>query len=118
VSAVRESSAGTAGRFARVPVLNGTNHQEGRWFITEGAVFNNGGIVFIPQPVTADSYQADIAAVMGVTPARAAEIAAQYPPGAYPSPVVAFSALVGDATFACPALQIDRWTSQRVPTFA
>jgi para-nitrobenzyl esterase len=118
---VLTESIGTAlaaGRFTRVPVLNGTNHQEGRWFVAEGAVFNNGGIVFLPEPVTADSYQTDIASVMGVTPARAAAIAVQYPPGAYPSPVVAFSALVGDATFACPALQIDRWTSQRVPTFA
>jgi para-nitrobenzyl esterase len=31
---------------------------------------------------------------------------------------VAFSALVGDASFACPALQIDQLTSQRVPTYA
>jgi para-nitrobenzyl esterase len=36
----------------------------------------------------------------------------------YPSPTVAFSALAGDANFACPALQMDRWTSGRVPTFA
>jgi para-nitrobenzyl esterase len=26
--------------------------------------------------------------------------------------------LVSDANFACPALQVDRWTSRRVPTFA
>lgn len=25
---------------------------------------------------------------------------------------------VSDANFACPALQVDRWTSERVPTFA
>jgi para-nitrobenzyl esterase len=31
---------------------------------------------------------------------------------------VAFSALVGDANFACPALQIDKATSRRVPTYA
>jgi para-nitrobenzyl esterase len=31
---------------------------------------------------------------------------------------VAFSALVGDANFACPALQIDQETSPRVPTYA
>jgi para-nitrobenzyl esterase len=31
---------------------------------------------------------------------------------------VAFSTLVGDASFACPALQIDRETSARVPTYA
>jgi para-nitrobenzyl esterase len=42
----------------------------------------------------------------------------RYPLHAYPSPPVAFSALVSDANFACPALQIDRWTSRWVPTFA
>ena len=51
--------------------------------------------------------------------ARAAEIAAEYLPGNdYLSATVAFSALVGDASFACPALQIDQETSQRVPTYA
>jgi para-nitrobenzyl esterase len=33
-------------------------------------------------------------------------------------PDAAFSALVGDANFACPALQLDTLTSRRVPTFA
>jgi para-nitrobenzyl esterase len=56
--------------------------------------------------------------VLGVPAARAAAIAAEYPPAAYPSPAVGFSALVGDANFACPALRIDQRTSQRVPVFA
>jgi para-nitrobenzyl esterase len=107
-----------AGRFARVPVLNGTNHDEERWFVAEGLTLSGGSVVFIPEPVTADSYQPVIASVLGVSAERAAAVAAEYPPGAYPSPVVAFSALVGDANFACPALQIDRWTSPRVATFA
>ena len=59
-----------------------------------------------------------IASVLGVADTRAAAIAAEYPLSAYPSPSVAFSALVSDANFACPALQIDRWTSKWVPTFA
>jgi para-nitrobenzyl esterase len=44
--------------------------------------------------------------------------AAEYPPGSYSSPEVAFSTLVSDAKFACPALRLDRLTSTRVPTFA
>jgi hypothetical protein len=40
-----------------------------------------------------------------VPAARAAAIAAEYPLSAYPSPPVAFSTLVSDANFACPALQ-------------
>jgi para-nitrobenzyl esterase len=46
---------------------------------------------------------------------RAAAIASEYPPGAHPDAAV--STLVSDASFACPALQVDQWTAQRVPTF-
>ena len=56
--------------------------------------------------------------MLAVPAARAAAIAAQYPPAAYPSAAVAFSTLVGDASFACPALQLDSLTAKRVPTFA
>jgi para-nitrobenzyl esterase len=108
-----------AGRFARVPVLNGTNHDEERLFVSIGLTVSQGTDVLIPeQPVTTDNYQTDIAAALGVPAARAAAIAAEYPPAAYPSPAAAFSTLVGDASFACPALQIDQLTSQRVPTHA
>ena len=71
------------------------------------------------EPVTPGNYQANIAAALGVPAARAAAIAAEYPPGNDDSSAAAaFSALVGDASFACPALQIDQETSQRVPTYA
>jgi para-nitrobenzyl esterase len=53
-----------------------------------------------------------------VTDARAAAIAAEYPPNAYGSPQLTFSALVGDANFACTALQMDAWLSRRASTFA
>jgi len=108
-----------AGRFARVPVLNGTNHDEERIFVTIGLTVSQGTDVPIAErPVTPDNYQTDIAAALGVPAARAAAIAAEYPPAVYPSPDVAFSTLVGDASFACPALQIDQLTAQRVPTYA
>ena len=107
-----------AGRFARVPVLDGTNHDEERIFVSFGRAISGGTNVAIPgQPVTAGNYQTDIAAVLAVPAARAAAIAAQYPPAAYPSPAVAFSTLVGDANFACPALQLDSLTAKRAPTF-
>src|SRR5882762_11804407 len=57
--------------------------------------------------------------LLGVSAARAAAIANEYPLSAYPNPVAAFSLLVSDASFACPALQVDRWTAARgVPTYA
>jgi para-nitrobenzyl esterase len=108
-----------AGQFARVPVLNGTNHDEERLFVSIGLTVSQGTDVLIAEkPVTPDNYQTNIAAALGVPAARAAAIAAEYPPAAYPSPDAAFSTLVGDASFACPALQIDQLTSQRVPTYA
>ena len=68
-------------------------------------------------PVSAENYADVIAATVGVSPARAQAIAAEYPPAAYGAPIVALSTLLSDANFACPALQVDRWTSRRVPTF-
>ena len=120
---VLRESIGTAlagGRFARVPILNGINHDEEFLFVAGlGVAVSGGTFVLVPErPVTAANYQSNIAAVLSVPPARAAAIAAEYPLGAYPAPVVALSTLVADANFACPALQVDRWTSRRVPTFA
>jgi para-nitrobenzyl esterase len=118
---VLEESIGTAlaaGRFARVPVINGINHDEERVFVTAGEAVVDGAFADVTEPVTAESYQRVIASVLGVPAARAAAVAAEYPPDAYPSPLVAFGALVSDANFACPALQIDRWTAAWVPTFA
>jgi para-nitrobenzyl esterase len=106
-----------SGRFARVPILNGINHDEEFLFVAGlGLAVSNGTFLQVP-PLSAATYQSAIATVLGVSAERAAAIAAEYPLGAYPAPVVAFSTLVSDANFACPALQVDRWTSTRVPTF-
>jgi para-nitrobenzyl esterase len=119
---VLTESVGTAlaaGRFARVPVLNGINQDEELIFIAgTGYAVSNGTFVPAPTP-TPDNYESVIASVLGVSATRASAIAAQYPLAAYPPglEVLAFSALVSDANFACPALQVDQWTSQRVPTY-
>jgi para-nitrobenzyl esterase len=118
-------SIGTAlagGRFARVPILNGTNHDEERISVTLlgqfGLAISRGTYVPLPEALTPESYQRVVAFVLGVTDARASAIAAEYPIDASGLPTLTFSALVGDANFACPALQIDTWLSRRVPTFA
>jgi para-nitrobenzyl esterase len=119
---VLTESFGTAlagGRFADVPVLNGVNHDEERVFVTLlGTTVTGGTYVPIPEPITADSYEQVIAAVLGVSDAQAASIAAEYPVDAYPSPTIAFSTLDNDASWACPALQMDQWLAKRVWTFA
>jgi para-nitrobenzyl esterase len=120
---VLKESFGTAlaaGRFARVPVLNGVNHDEQRVFVTAlGVSVTRGTFLAISErPITPENYQRNIAAVLGVSDARAGEIAAEYPVNAYPSPAIAFSTLDNDAWWACPALQMDGWLAKRVPTFA
>jgi para-nitrobenzyl esterase len=108
-----------AGRFARVPILNGFNHDEEQIFVaSSGTAVSGGTFVRVPEPISTGNYESDIAAVLGVPDARAAAIAAEYPVSDYTSPEIAFSTLVSDANFACPALQVDSWTSRRVPTFA
>jgi para-nitrobenzyl esterase len=118
---VLTESVGTAlaaGRFARVPIINGINTDEELIFVAGlHLAVSNGQFVPAPEP-TAATYESVIASVLGVSAARAAAVAAEYPFGAYPLGVLALSAVVSDANFACPALLVDRWASARVPTFA
>ena len=118
---VLRESVGTAlaaGRFARVPVINGMNHDEELIFVAGlGVAVSGGTFVAAPTP-TPDTYESVISDVLAVSADRASEIAAEYPLVAFPAPVLALSTLLADANFACPALQVDRWTSRHVPTFA
>jgi para-nitrobenzyl esterase len=110
---VLEQSIGTAlasGQFNRVPIVNGTTHDEARLMTAfielQGA------------PVTAANYQAMLASTLGVSADVAAVVATQYPLSAYPSPAIALSAAGTDAVYACPALKLDELASKFVPTFA
>jgi para-nitrobenzyl esterase len=118
---VLTESVGTAlaaGRFARVPMINGINTDEELIFVAGlHLAVSNGQFVLAPTP-TAATYESVIASVLGVSAARASAIAAEYPLAAYPDGDFVLSVVVSDANFACPALQVDRWTSARVPTYA
>jgi para-nitrobenzyl esterase len=110
---VLKQSIGTAlasGQFNRVPIINGTNHDEARLLT---AISELQGA-----PVTAANYETMIASTLGVSADVAAVVATEYPLSAYPSPAVALSAVSTDATFACPALAVDTLASKFVPTFA
>ena len=112
-SEVLPQTLGTAfatGDFNRVPIINGTNHDEYRLFVALSELAGD--------PVTAANYQSMIASTLGVPAAAAAVIAAKYPLTAYPSASVALGAVGTDAIFACPALTIDQSVSRYVPTFA
>jgi para-nitrobenzyl esterase len=110
---VLPQSIGTAlasGDVSRVPVINGTNHDEWRLFI---AIYRP-----LTGPVTAANYQSMIASTASVSPAEAAVVAARYPLSRFPSPAEALAAVGTDAIFACPALTIDQELSRVAPTFA
>ena len=89
-------TAFAAGNFNRVPIINGTNHDEWRLFVALSELAGS--------PVTASNYQSMISSTLGVSAAVAAVIAAKYPLTAFPSPWVALGAVGTDAIFACPAL--------------
>ena len=124
--AVLTQPIGTAlarGQFARVPVINGITHDEELLFV-DGLKLTVSQGTNIPLAAPLDgsetTYEADIAQALGVSPARAAAIAAVYPLSANPTrPDEVFGLAVSDASFACPALQVDHQTAARgVPTYA
>ncbi len=97
------------GRFSRVPVLQGSNHDEGRLFTAIDFDFEGA-------PLAASRYGAAIDSV--VDPAFAPFVASLYPSTAYSSLDDAFATLFTDATFSCSALAFDQLLSLRVPTYA
>lgn len=112
------TTAFAKGDFARVPVIDGTNHDEYRQFVAQNELAG--------QKVTAAGYPFSIAgmlgAVVGIDPSAAITdantVAARYPLSAYPSPPLALSALGTDAVYACTALRVNESISKFVPTYA
>jgi para-nitrobenzyl esterase len=81
-----------------VPLLQGTNHDEGRFFV--GFFFDALG-----SPLTAAQYPQVLAGQFGA--AAVPKILAVYPLSAYASPDLAYAAVGTDAQFSCPALEAD-----------
>ncbi len=98
-----------SGAFNRVPVLQGTNHDEGRLFTAIDFDFKGA-------PLGASGYDSAIASV--VNAALLPVVVPLYPPGAYPSLDIAFATLFTDATFSCTALSFNQLLSLNVPTYA
>jgi para-nitrobenzyl esterase len=103
-------SAFTSGQFNRVPVIEGSNHDEWRLFVAQTEVATGTSL-------SAAGYIPAIAATLGVSPAVAGLIAAAYPLAAYSSPSVALGAIGTDIIFACNARLSARLLSQYVPTY-
>ena len=105
-------AAFAAGEFNRVPVIEGSNHDEWRLFVSLNMELVTG------VPLAAGQYTDAIAATLGVPLATAAFLGSFYPLASYPSPSLALSALGTDAIFACNSRKAVRLLSQYVRTYA
>ncbi|MFC5724300.1 carboxylesterase/lipase family protein [Streptomyces gamaensis] len=94
------------GRFQRVPVVQGTNHDEMRLFV---------GLTLADQPIPDErAYRARLRDSFGTA---AGAVEKEYPAAAYPSPALAWSALLTDRAWACTALRTDRALAGHVPLY-
>jgi para-nitrobenzyl esterase len=98
------ATAFQTGRYAHVPLIQGTNHDEGRFFA--GFEYD-----YLGKPITAAEYPQILTAEFGAS--AAAGIQTTYALSAYPSPDLAYAAVFTDSNFSCPAFQADRaaWRS-------
>jgi len=108
---IRQSldAAFAAGAFSRVPILEGTTHDEFRLFVGEYFDLAKG-------PVTADQYPEVLASRF---PKDAVpRIVAEYPLAGFASPDIAAAQSSTDKVFACTADLVARAHAAWVPTFA
>ena len=103
----------SAGNFQHVPVIDGTNHDEYRLFVSEFDLAN--ALEGHPGGYTADEYVAFVQAQAG---SNTPEVLTEYPLSNYISPNYAVSAVATDYAFSCGALLLDALLSQYVPVYA
>ncbi|THA40142.1 carboxylesterase family protein [Streptomyces sp. A1547] len=96
------------GRFHRVPVVEGSTRDEMRIFLAQS-------LAAYPIP-DAGAYRARVEQSFGAAAVPAVE--AQYPVAAYPTPALAWAAVLSDASFTCPALRDGRAVARHVPVYA
>ncbi|MEU9791432.1 carboxylesterase family protein [Streptomyces sparsogenes] len=102
----RVRDALVTGAYNLVPVLQGTNHDEGILFVA----------LDYPQSLRPEEYPGAITAHFG--PEAAARIKAQYPLSAYRSPLWALGTALGDAAFSCPTFSFDGMFAAAGPVYA
>ena len=96
-----------SGKFNHVPIIVGSNHDEGTAFVwpIEAAI---GG------PLTPVGYTTQLRVLYGN---NAAAVAAQYPLSAYPTPIQALAAVYTDGNVACPTEAKREAMSRFVPVY-
>ncbi|WP_329329414.1 carboxylesterase/lipase family protein [Streptomyces mirabilis] len=101
------AAAITAGRFHRVPVLIGNNHDEGNGWAA--------GIIQAGHPVTPGTWP-DVVASFFPSPGQAKAIVREYPVHRTNGGPV-FGAVIGDADFACPTARTGGLLAAQVPVW-
>jgi para-nitrobenzyl esterase len=101
------------GAYHRVPVMQGTNHDEFRLFTALLYDLSGGALMATEYPAVVAASLAEV----GLS-AATASVLAQYPLTQYASPDLAYSALTTDAVFSTPAFVSDVLLSARVPVYA
>jgi para-nitrobenzyl esterase len=95
-----------AGRFHRVPVLSGNNHDESTPWL---AAFN-GGVL------TAADYPRLVTDMVGAQ--QAAKVLREYPLARYGSAAVAWAAVTTDRVWSCTQVANDQQAARKVPVYA
>ena len=96
------------GKFNRVPVMAGSNHDEGRLFVSVASPDGT--------PVTLIKYWGAAGLLAGIT--KAQPVLAQYPYRRYTTPALAFATMFTDGIFSCPAVRVDTALAAYVPVYA
>jgi para-nitrobenzyl esterase len=97
------------GEFNRVPVINGSNHDEMRWFVAQTELATG-------HVTAASDYSNVVTATFG--PVLGPLVLGEYPLSAYDSPSEALAAAEGSFYFNCSAERANRLLAPYVPTFA
>ncbi|MEV6940640.1 carboxylesterase family protein [Streptomyces sp. NPDC051172] len=102
---VQPEQAVAKGTAARVPVINGSNKDEGRLFAFSSFDLNG-------TPLTAEQYPQVMRNNFGEQALQ------RYPLSAYPTPTVGYATALGDVLFSCPALRLDGLLATRGPVYS
>ncbi|MFF4805820.1 carboxylesterase/lipase family protein [Streptomyces sp. NPDC001351] len=102
---VQPEQAVARGTAARVPVINGSNEDEGRLFAFSS--FDLKGT-----PLTAEQYPQVMRNDFGEQALQ------RYPLSAFPTPTIGYATALGDVLFSCPALRLDGLLATRGPVYS
>lgn len=98
----------STGQVNRVPVMNGTTHDEGRLFVSVASPEG--------KPISPVVYWGGTGLTVGA--ANTVKVLQQYPYRNFGTPALAFATMFTDAVFSCPALRVNAALSKYVPVYA